>query len=173
MTRYRVVVIAAIRRHPAWVINTESEDYWVNRAFERFWCAVTPDRLCLFPSLGPLLRYLQMCTHSVVIDEMRSRRRNQHELLSETTNGLPHNKGAEDAMVARLSASELWNAVASELHDEPERLVASLSLLRGMKPAQVQALHPEHFVDAADVYRVKRNVLERLRRNSAVRRFRD
>lgn len=173
MSQYRSVVLAALRRHGAWLIAAEGEDYWVNRSFERFWSAVTPDRLDMFPSIGPLLRYLQMCTHSVIIDELRIRRRSRCEQLSETTTGLPTHNGAEDTMVAQLSAGELWGAIASELHDEPERLVASLTLLRGMKPAQVRSLHPEHFRDAADVYRVKRNVLERLRRNSTVRAFRE
>jgi hypothetical protein len=86
---------------------------------------------------------------------------------------VPARNEGEDQIVGRLSAGELWQTIAAELQDEPERLVAYLSLVRGLKPAQVQSLHPEYFPGVADVYRIKRNVLERLRRNAGVLKFKE
>jgi DNA-directed RNA polymerase specialized sigma24 family protein len=167
---YRPIVLACLRRHPSSVVAAEGEDYWVNRAFERFWAAVGADRLELFPTLGAVLKYLKLCTHSVIIDEVRARQRSRCDSLADGDDG-PSGPGAEESIVARLSADELWRTIATDLRDEPERLVAYLSLVRDMKPAQVQSLHPDQFASCADVYRVKRNILERLRRNRDVLAF--
>ncbi len=68
---------------------------------------------------------------------------------------------------------ELRRAIDAELHDEAERLVAHLCLVLDLKPREVYERHPDRFADVADVYRVKRNLLERLRRSPAIRRFLD
>jgi hypothetical protein len=65
----------------------------------------------------------------------------------------------------------LWSAVYGELQDDAERLVARLSLQLSMKPAEIQKLHPENFPTIGDVYRIKRNLLDRLRRSPRLREF--
>jgi hypothetical protein len=55
------------------------------------------------------------------------------------------------------------------LPDEAARLVVYLSLVRDLKPRAIQACHPGRFASVADVYRVKRNALDCLRRSAAVR----
>jgi DNA-directed RNA polymerase specialized sigma24 family protein len=171
LSLYRPVVLASLRRHAASTVASEGEDYWVNRAFERFWSAITADRLDQFPSLGSLLRYLQLCAHSVILDELRARRRAPCASLNEAAEDLAAPLGAEDAVLDRLSAGELWRTITAEARDEPERLVAYLSLVRDLKPGQIHTLHPEHFASPVDVYRVKRNLLERLRRHPGVLKF--
>ena len=59
---------------------------------------------------------------------------------------------------------ELWDAIVRQLNDEKEYIVASLSFVRGLKPNQIHAQHPEQFVDVAHVYRLKHSIVERLRR---------
>ena len=49
------MVRAWIRRHPAAAAAGEDDEYWVNRAFERFFIAVGPERFGTFPSLAALL----------------------------------------------------------------------------------------------------------------------
>jgi hypothetical protein len=63
----------------------------------------------------------------------------------------------------RLSLRELWRTIDGELRSDAERLVARLSFRNGLSPRQIRARHPEHFRRVADVYRLKRNVLDRLR----------
>jgi hypothetical protein len=169
--RFRPAVLASLRRQPVAIIAAESDDYWVNRAFERFWSAVTPDRLGQFTSLGALLRYLQLCCHSVVLDELRVRRRTTCASLSRLGEDVATTNGGQETVVAHLSASALWDTILAVAQDEPERLVADLALVRGLKPAGIQAAHPAHFPSVADVYRTKRNLLERLRRHPGVLQF--
>ncbi len=80
---------------------------------------------------------------------------------------------AEAVAAGEVAVQELRRAIDAELHDEAERLVAHLCLVLDLKPREVSARHPDRFADVADVYRVKRNLLERLRRSPAIRRFLD
>jgi len=171
LLRFRPAVLASLRRLPPASIAVEHDDYWVNRAFERFWSAVTADRLDQFTSLGALLRYLQLCCHSVVLDELRVRRRSACTSLSRLGEDVATTSGGQETVVARLSASALWQTILAAAQDEPERVVADLALVRGLKPAAIQAAHPVQFASVADVYRTKRNLLDRLRRHPGVLQF--
>ena len=55
------------------------------------------------------------------------------------------------------------------LDDEAERLVVYLSFVLDLKPAAIHGRHPGRFGSMADVYRVKRNALDRLRRSPEIR----
>src|SRR5215475_8520825 len=74
LAQYRGMVLAWVRQHPTSSALGEEDDYWVTSTFERFWAAIGPERFGAFPGLAAVLRYLKMCTHSVLIDETRARR---------------------------------------------------------------------------------------------------
>jgi len=44
-----------------------------------------------------------------------------------------------------------------------------LSFVSGLSPREILAKYPERFQDVYDVYRTKRNMIERLRRSTALR----
>jgi hypothetical protein len=46
-----------------------------------------------------------------------------------------------------------------------------LSFVLDLKPGEIQERHPELFASVDDVYRIKRNVVERLRRSPQIREF--
>ena len=172
--QYRGVVLAWVRQHPAGSAVREDDEYWVNRTFERFWSAVGPERLVLFPNLAAVLRYLKMCAHSVLLDAVRALGPQPPVPLTEQAAAGGAAGGVVDAeavAAGQVAAQELWRAVDAELHDEAERVVAQLCLVLDLKPREVYERHPDRFADVADVYRVKRNLLERLRRSPAIRRF--
>ena len=50
-------------------------------------------------------------------------------------------------------------------------MVAYLSFARDLKPSEIFGRHPRLYESVADVYRIKRNVIERLRRSPEVRAF--
>lgn len=171
VVQYRGIVLAYVAQHTATAMLRESEDYWVNRAFQRFWAAIGPDRFGLFPDLPALLRYLKLCVHSVVLDEVRARRAGSITSLDEVPDTMPSRTDAEHNVLAKLAGEQLWAAIARELQDEAEEKVIFLSFARDMKPAEIVGRHPELFASVADVYRVKRNVIERLRRSAEIRGF--
>ncbi|HEX5504105.1 MAG TPA: hypothetical protein VFW96_15875 [Thermomicrobiales bacterium] len=172
--QYRGMVLAWVRQHPAAAsarAGGEDDDFWVNRTFERFWLAMRPERFGLFPGLGAILRYLKTCAHSVLLDEVRARAGARLESREEPA--LERDEGPDPSAIAigELAGAELWRAIAAELQDEQERAVAYLCFALDLKPREVYERRPGDFADVADVYRVKRNIINRLQRSPAIRRF--
>lgn len=171
VSQYRGIVLAYVGQHTAAAMLRESDEYWVNRAFQRFWGAVGADRFGQFPDLAALLKYLKLCVHSVLMDEVRARRAAATTPLDDIPETLPAQADAERTVVSTLAGEDLWKVIAKELQDRAEERVVYLSFARDMKPADIAERHPELFKSVADVYRIKRNVIERLRRNAEVRSF--
>jgi DNA-directed RNA polymerase specialized sigma24 family protein len=171
ISQYRGIVLAYVRQHTFSAMLSEQDDYWINRAFQRFWSAVGPERFGQFPDLAALLKYLKLCVHSVLLDEARARRAGPTSGLDEVPETAAAPTNAERSVVGKLAGEQLWQAILRELQDEPERIVAYLSFVRDLKPAEIVERHPEHFDSVADVYRIKRNVVDRLRRSLEIRAF--
>jgi hypothetical protein len=64
--------------------------------------------------------------------------------------------------------ARFWAIVNDSLHDESERVLAHLVYECNLKSAEVQARRPDLFPTVGDVYRITRNVLDRLKRNRAL-----
>jgi hypothetical protein len=172
VAQYRGIVLASIRRQSAFSLVHEDESFWVDRTFERFWMAAGRHCLDRFPTLTAILQYLKMCAHSVLMDEVRAQRPSQHVRLEDTPETGAQIENVESMVLGEVAALELWQVIMAELQSEPERLVARLSLTGDLSPRQIQQRYPEWYADVTQVYRVKRNVFERLRRSARVRAFR-
>jgi hypothetical protein len=61
---------------------------------------------------------------------------------------------------------EFWEEVDARLRDEKERRVVYGSFVLALKPRELCAQFPETFCDVNQVYRIKENVLARLRRDT-------
>ena len=119
--------------------------------------------------MGAVLKYLKLCVHSVIADEVRARQARQYE---ETLDLIDHEPAADDPaddVVSNISAQGLWQVIQEKLHGEDERVVIYLAYVHGLKPSEISSQYNRLFPSVEDVYRVKRNVLERLRRNRAIR----
>jgi DNA-directed RNA polymerase specialized sigma24 family protein len=166
---YRSLVASWVRKHPA-ADSVQARDDCVNLVFERFWVAVGPDRFDEFPSTASLLKYLKVCVHAVLIDEVRARRAAQQALAT-----LPTEEGRTTApdvgalAAVRLAEGELWQSITREVADGLERLLLYLSAALDLSPRQIHARYPKLFPTVQDVYRTKRNVLDRLRRSHRLR----
>ncbi len=172
VAQYRGIVLAYVGQHSAAAMMREPDDYWVNRAFQRFWSAVGPERFGQFPDLAALLKYLKLCVHSVLMDEIRARRAAPVNSLDEIPETVPSSSAnAERSVVGKLAGEQLWATITAELQDEAEEVVAYLSFTRELKPSEIYDRHPRLYASVADVYRIKRNLIERLRRSPQVRAF--
>jgi DNA-directed RNA polymerase specialized sigma24 family protein len=171
VAQYRGIVLAYVGQHTAASILREPDDYWVNRAFQRFWTAVGADRFSQFPDLPALLKYLTLCVHSVLMDEMRARRGGSAISLDDVPETTPSRTNDETRVLGKLAGQQLWSTIERELQDEAEHKVVYFSFVRDLKPAEIAERFPDLFPSVGDVYRVKRNVLDRLRRSRAVREF--
>jgi len=169
--QYRGMVLAWVRRHPISGSTREGDDYWVNRTFDRFWTAVGPERFGDFPTMAALLRYLKLCAHSVLLDEMRARGAARSEELDDRVTESVETPDVADVAIGQLAADDLWAVIVAELQDEGEREVAYCCFVLDLKPREVRERHPQLYATMDDVYRIKRNVLDRLRRNARIRAF--
>lgn len=162
--QYQGLVRSWLRRHPAATLVDESDDYLVNRTFERFWRGVGPARFATFRGLPALLSYLKLCAQSVVLDEARARAKRQAVQLE----GWEQVDGFEEAIAEQAAAHALWRAIRAAVRDESELLIARLSFIQGLKPREIRERYPERYADVAEVYRLKRNLLDRLRRDATI-----
>jgi RNA polymerase sigma factor (sigma-70 family) len=171
VSRYRNLVLDWTRRSLRAPIPREHEEDWVTRAFERFWLAVGPEG-SRFRDLPAALQYLKLCVRSVVLDDVRARRAVDLEPLEDLDERrITGRPGAarsapdvESVVFDRMGSRDLWQTILETLSDSDERLVIYLSFVQGMKPAEIATSQSGAFASTADVYRIKRNAIERLRR---------
>src|SRR5204863_1361942 len=127
--------------------------------------SILPTKMDNLDSLAASLKYLKICVHSVVADEVRSRQSHQYEEALELIEHESASDDPADDVVSNISAQGLWQVIQEELNGEDERMLIYLAYVQGMKPGEISSQHSRIFPTVEDVYRIKRNVLERLRRN--------
>ncbi len=153
-----------------WLDLREEDDDAVTAVFERFWHAVDAEKFALFTSLAAILSYLKTCAASVRADRARAARASGAlEPLDESVHALPARQNVEEAVVGSADVAALWAAVRAALDDEREREIVYLSYVAGLSPRQIYARRRARFSDVDEVYRLKRNVLSRLRRSTRLR----
>ena len=112
-----------------------------------------------------------MCVHSVLLDEARARASRPAETLDDLEADLPDRVDVEAEVLDRVSGPDLWAAIERVLTDESERRVIYCSFALEMKPSEIHTRQPELFATVADVYRIKRNAIDRLRRSADIREY--
>jgi hypothetical protein len=164
--QYAPLVLTWITQHQGVVLllGQDGGAALVNSVFAKFAQALTPVKMRNFDSLAALLKYLKMCAHSVVSDEVRMRQARQFEETLDSIDEPAIDDPADD-VVSALSAQGLWQIIQDELHNEDERILLYLAYVQGLKPGEICSQHRHLFPNVEDVYRIKRNVLERLRRS--------
>ena len=108
----------------------------------------------------------------MLLDDLRARRGFQFLSLDDAGLHSPRAADHGDLVSSRLDAAALWGAVREALPDDTDRLVAQLSFIGALTPREIFARHRDRFETVNDVYRVKRNLMERLRRDPLVRQYR-
>jgi hypothetical protein len=170
---YRGLLLAQAGRQVVRGLVVEDDGFCVDRAFQRFWRATRAGSIHQFDDLASILKYLKLCLASVLLDEARQRRRNAVTCIDDVPADASLSDDPSARALGHIARAELWQAIDRELRDDAERLVARQSFVSGMTPREIKARHPDQFGDIADVYRIKRNVIDRLRRSPAVRRLID
>lgn len=157
------MVIGWLRNHPlreSAMRYENNEKNFVDLTFTRFWRA-TRNQAVVFHSLAAALTYLKASLHGELQDTIRAHAR---PLLSlpEPGSGFPEEPAAEEPDDGR----DLWEVIESFLPTEREKRVAYLIIHCGLKPREVIRNCPGEFSDVKEVYRLHRNILERLTRNA-------
>src|ERR1700730_7111963 len=77
--QYAPLVLTWVNQHQTvtTLLGQDGAAPLVNAAFAKFAQALTPAKMSNFDALAAILKYLKMCVHSVVADEVRSRQARQ------------------------------------------------------------------------------------------------
>lgn len=176
--RYYRLVTGWVLRHPLYPSLNEDSDVLVNRAFEKMWSVLSAEKFSHFAELKPILKYLQMCVYSVMVDLARSQEKaiqleaaRNEDVLETPLAESQLMPGPEDQLVTNAYAAELWEMLKKRIKNQKEAAVLQGMLVQGLKPSEVFTQYPGVFEDVREVYVVKDNLLARLRRDGDLKLF--
>lgn len=143
----------------------------VNATFAKFWHSISSEKFEQFDSLRALLGYLKLCAGSVTTD--RIRRQKYQKMLTdlEEIHMLPSNEDIEQTTLDKTARQQFWDYIQAQLKNEDEWFVIYHMFVLGWKPRDIHKHYPQRFADIQDIYRIKRNVLDRLGRSEDLRKW--
>ena len=164
-SQYLSLVTGWVTRQSAFHNTGEDADVFANAAFFKMWRAVTPEKFGKFRQLNEVLRYLQMCVGSVITDHLRAQE--QSELVDELPRHLDIDWGAnvEGEVTGQMVQRRFWEFILERLKSEAEVAVVHDMFVMSLKPRQILEQRPELFKDIKQIYRIRENVIDRLRRD--------
>jgi DNA-directed RNA polymerase specialized sigma24 family protein len=151
-----------MHRHPnrdAAFLFASEEDY-IAQAFERFWLATACHEQVEFSTLAGALQYLRTCLHGAILDTLRAYSRPKEIPLPEAI------EVNEPFVVDGDESAQLWEVIQSLFPNEREQRVAYLLFHCGLKPREIVQFCSQEFSDIREIYRLRRNIVERLVRNA-------
>jgi hypothetical protein len=155
---------------PSQLIGDVPIDELVFRAFAKFWQFYQPEKLAQARGLPSVLDYLKTCTKTCVLEEKR-RQKDRRGIEFVTLETIPESQTPDvaDTVVAQDFHQQLWTAIEGVCHNQTEIILMRESVQQGLTPSAICARHPTHFSTVDEVYQIKRNLLNRLKRNEAMR----
>jgi DNA-directed RNA polymerase specialized sigma24 family protein len=165
--QYKPLVAGWVENNATFHVLDEEKEFFVNRAFEKMWGSISPEKFARFSDLAAVLRYLKMCVASVIIDHARAQARPQVENSLDALDGEAQrdSPGLEQLVLDRVGSQEFWHRIRALISNKTEYRVLYGSFVLGLKPREVLENYPEEFKDVREIYRVKENLLARLRRS--------
>lgn len=146
-------------------------DDLVQETFTTFLRAYTADKIVKANGLGSVLAYLKSCAVSCVLQARRTEQRSalESDWDEESIEAQTSTPSLESTLSAKFNRQAIWAAVTDCCSDERDRLLARLVLVADLKPREITRQYPQHFATVDEVYRVKRNLLDRLQRHPVLR----
>jgi hypothetical protein len=134
----------------------ESEEHYVAQAFERFWQATATHQRIEFNRLSAALQYLRASLHGAILDTLRANTQSIKVSLPK-----PEETG-EPEVVDSIDSSEVWEILKTILSNPRELRLAYLLFHCGLGPREIERYCPQEFNDVHEIYRLRRNIMERL-----------
>lgn len=142
-------------------------DDLVQETLTTFLRAYTADKIAKAGGLSSVLAYLKSCAVSCVLQARRAEQRvaletdwDEESIEAQTSTPSP-----ESTVSAEFNRQAIWAAVTDCCSDARDQLIARLVLVADLKPREIAQQYPQHFATVEEVYRVKRNLIDRLQRH--------
>ena len=139
-----------------------SERYFVAQAFERLQQIVVQKQVAC-ETLSKVLMYLRASLNGAILETLR---------VCSRPGAVCEHVSAEQDLQGNLQSLEIWSRVQARLSSEYERRLAYLLYHCGLKPREIVRFCPQEWSDVQEIYRLRRNILERLLRNADQLRWR-
>ena len=151
-----------LRHHPKREVayRLESEENYVAQVFERFWQATAFNQRVEFSTLAAALQYLRSSLNGAILDMLRAYVRPREVSLPGP--GEPGEPLVEDS----IDDNEVWESLHMILTNPREQRLAYLLFHCGLKPREIIRFCPQEWSDVQEIYRLRRNIMERLLRNA-------
>ncbi len=158
---FKSTMLRRLRSHPSrdTASRLDSEENYIVQAFERFWSATVHNQQLEFSTLAAALSYLYASLNGAILDTLRTYSRAKEGPLPEP--GFSEEPVAEDSDDGR----DLWQIIQRMLPDKHEQRLAYLLYHCGLKPRDIVQHFPQEFSDVQEIYRLHRQIIERLQRN--------
>ncbi len=150
-------------RHPSReaALRLDAEQSYIDDAFRRFWQAVSEQKLA-FHTLASALSYLHLCLNCAIMDALRAYSRPKEEPIPDYGQFDMDEPSVEES----YQESELWEIIEALLPGEKEKRMAFLHFHCNLKPREIIRYCPGEFSCEDEIYRLKRNIMERILRNA-------
>ena len=157
-----------LRRHPKREVACclESEENYVGQTFERFWQATVFNQRAEFSTLAAALQYLQASLNGAILNMLRA-----YALPGEVSLPEPGEPG-EPLVEGNTDYGEVWESLHMLLSNPREQRLAFLLFHCGLKPKEIICFCPLEWSDVQEIYRLRRDIIERLVRNADCIRWR-
>ena len=169
--QYQSLVTGWVSQHSGFESSGEEAEYFVNGAYGKISSTLSPEKFPMFSDLGYLLRYLKMCVHSVITDYNRLAEYMELYDLEDAEKEQSKNLSPEEQAMDHSKREAIWAAILARLHDAKERTVIHASFVLELKPQEILDYFPGQFADVDEIYRIKQNVISRLRRDAEFRKL--
>ena len=151
-----------LRCHPKREVacRLENEENYVAQTFERFWQATAFNQRMEFSTLAAALQYLRASLHGAIQDMLRAYARPREISLPGP------GEAGEPLVEDNTDNSEVWESLHMILSNLREQRLAFLLFHCGLKPREIIRFCPQEWSDVQEIYRLRRNIMERLLRNA-------
>jgi len=158
---FNETMIGWMRSHPLReaACRFENEENYVSQAFTRFRKATVGNQKVEFPTLAAALQYLRASLNGAILDTLRTYSRSKRIPLLEP------NEPEKPLVENHDGGCEVWEVFRKLLLSEREQRLAYLLIHCGLGPREIVRLYPEEFSEVGEIYRLRRNIFERLLRN--------
>jgi DNA-directed RNA polymerase specialized sigma24 family protein len=156
-----------------WLDQHASEDA-IQEVFLRFWKAqqsATSPFIARFPNIRTVMGYLKKCAITVHIEARRNEERQR--ILWDRL----HDAALVESIITSARPNrentgfDLKHLVLSKLKGEGEQVVFESMYYHNLTPREIQVERPDLFSDKRAVYRVKENLMKRLRRDPELQEY--
>ena len=155
--------------------NDDAVEDLTQDAMLRFFSYVTPNTWGKFKNLAHILAYMGKCGQSVVYNYWRQCQTVQkytqtlEEHHEESVSDTAEIRPIENNFEQNQATSQLWQCVKKNCRDALDLFLAQQLWQYGLQPKDVAKKYPNRFPKPVEVYKRKRNLIDRIKRDTTYR----